>query len=111
MTEFVTRCGPVGDGTRYHKIIFTTDDQKHYEYVQKAARFCVDHMKPQTNADRIRAMTDEELAVKISAFCDVSECRAENGAVCPLIHDCPLDQIGVSWLDWLKQPYGGADHE
>lgn len=67
--------------------------------------------KPQTNADRIRAMTDEELAVKISAFCDVSECRAENGAVCPLIHDCPLDQIGVSWLDWLKQPYGGADHE
>ena len=64
-----------------------------------------------TNADRIRAMTDEELAVQLEAFCETSECRAENGAVCPLIHDCPMDKIGVSWLDWLKQPYGGADHE
>ena len=51
--------------------------------------------KPQTNADRIRAMTDEELAI---------EETAKGG--CP--HDCEtpddLDTDCVRcWLDWLKQ--------
>ena len=52
--------------------------------------------KPQTNADRIRAMTDEDLAEFLNTvnteFCSSvmgkSPCRAEN---------CPC------WLEWLKE--------
>lgn len=51
--------------------------------------------KPTTNADRIRAMTDEELAI---------EETAKGG--CP--HDCETpDDMDTDcvrcWLDWLKQ--------
>ena len=60
--------------------------------------YCVDGpcdcFEPQTNADRIRAMSDEELAKWhkqiIEGYCPVptSECRSE-------CKGC--------WLDWLKQ--------
>lgn len=51
--------------------------------------------KPMTNADRIRVMTDEELAI---------EETAKGG--CP--HDCETpDDMDTDcvrcWLDWLKQ--------
>ena len=48
--------------------------------------------KPQTNADRIRAMSDEELAEAImsGAYCN-SECPPDAGC-----HDC--------CFAWLKQP-------
>lgn len=46
-----------------------------------------------TNADSIRAMTDEELAVLLQNSC----CRPD-GADCPPIDDCEK-----CWLDWLKQ--------
>lgn len=61
--------------------------------------------KPQTNADRIRAMTDDELAV----IC-------EDG--CPPNHECPpikREEIGKKsacqrcWLDWLKQEIKEVD--
>lgn len=52
--------------------------------------------KPQTNADRIRAMTDEELAEWLASFvhCD-----------CPVVHyrGCGSEECDVPWLDWLKQ--------
>lgn len=43
-------------------------------------------IKQQTNADRIRAMTDEELANYIWQLQNTKERRSTNG-----------------WLDWLKQ--------
>ena len=54
--------------------------------------------KPQTNADRIRAMTDEELA-DLFADNDCGYCR---------IHDfCFAKGSAINcedvWLDWLKQ--------
>ena len=56
--------------------------------------------KPQTNADRIRAMTDEELAFLIGNGCPpacVKPCReylsVDGDTNCT---DC--------WLDWLKSP-------
>ena len=58
-----------------------------------------------TNADIIRNMTDEGLAAILSAFCDVSECRAEDGAVCPFYESCPQDSLPATWVSWLKQPY------
>lgn len=59
--------------------------------------------KPMTNADRIRAMNDEELA-DLLAGCDCFYCR---------IHDfCYADgcrrDCDQAWLDWLRQE---ADHE
>ncbi len=49
--------------------------------------------KPITNADRIRAMSDEELAEFMWAGCDnitQEACKSHAGCV-----DC--------WLDWLKE--------
>jgi len=51
--------------------------------------------KPMTNADRIRSMSDEELA---------AEMKEEGG--CP--HDCECPDVMDAdcykcWLDWLKQ--------
>ena len=45
---------------------------------------------PQTNADRIRSMTDEELAEFLYAV-DIREGATDTGG----------------WLDFIKQPYGG----
>lgn len=50
---------------------------------------------PQSNADRIRAMTDEEMAIE----------ETSKGG-CP--HDCEMpDDLDTDcvrcWLDWLKQ--------
>lgn len=55
----------------------------------------IESKKPQTNADRIRAMDDEDLAVEMAA---------KGG--CP--HDCEepenMDTDCVKcWLDWLRQ--------
>ena len=56
--------------------------------------------KPQTNADRIRAMSDEELAEWIAELTDCT--------VYPHTRkDAPCVSIGqtcaASWLEWLKQ--------
>jgi hypothetical protein len=54
------------------------------------------HHHKQTNADRIRAMTEEELA---KLLCDFIGCME-----CPYVRkpeECNGERIG--WLDWLKQ--------
>ena len=48
---------------------------------------------PMTNADKIRAMTDEELR---ESLCSITQCR-----VCP--HE---GWAGCGLLKWLKQPAG-----
>ena len=69
------------------------------------------YYRKKTNADHIRNMTDEELAAILDAFCETSECRTADGAVCPFYSACPHDEnIGCNgtcgiWTDWLKQPY------
>lgn len=52
-----------------------------------------------TNADRIRAMTDEEMA---KWFCDKVSCGCECLALC---RNCGRDDKSCSqaWLNWLKQ--------
>ena len=58
MTEFITR----NYGNKEFEVIIKTDSKEHYKETQDFARKLIDHAKPQTNADRIRSMTDEELA-------------------------------------------------
>ncbi len=48
--------------------------------------------KPQTNADRIRAMSDEELACYLALV----ENRKSGGIV--------FEDTSDKWLKWLKQP-------
>ena len=78
-----------------------------------AALGCANRMvNAMTNADRIRAMTDEELAEWIrngissdacdyceynNGYCDGSPCRGKAEA--------------ETIVNWLQQSYGGADHE
>ena len=52
-----------------------------------------------TNAQHIRSMTDEELEQWLVEWCK----SAEYCYNCPLDY-CPIDN-GMSFLDWLKQPY------
>ena len=59
--------------------------------------------KPQTNADRIRAMTDEELAEwleRIRLYCGNDLC----GRGCPLEEVCySKEDAPIETLDWLKE--------
>lgn len=57
--------------------------------------------KPMTWGDKIRAMSDEELAELISDTMDCSECEhryAGEGKPCHNGYCCP-----DYWLDWLRQ--------
>ena len=53
------------------------------------------HFVQKTNADKIRAMNDEELAKVM-----------ERVLGCPVTGDCKkmLEDCNDCWLDWLKQP-------
>ena len=64
-------------------------------------------MTPATNADHIRSMTDEELAVWLTRWCRA----ADNCGECPLTDNCLQRYVGVTPLDWLKQPYKEAEDE
>lgn len=61
--------------------------------------------KPKTNADRIRAMSDEELAELFHGFCD----NGERCVYCPLYEkSCAGVYSDVpKWLEWLQQPAEG----
>ena len=64
--------------------------------VSKAERELVRRMQKQTNADRIRAMTDEELAeVLRDAQCNTC---AWQGNDCDYADECKAEK-----LEWLKQ--------
>ena len=62
MTEYITR----SYGNNEFEVIIKTDNHDHYKVAEKFARHLVDHNKPMTYADRIRAMTDEELANELA---------------------------------------------
>ena len=59
------------------------------------------YQKPQTNADRIRAMSDEELAEKLGRYLHCGGC--------PIRENCKVDELPCEnvVLEWLKQPAEG----
>ena len=62
-------------------------------------------VKPKTNSDRIRAMTDEELADILYSMCVCSSCGN-----CPIAQFCgDIFRIVDDWLDWLKAPVEESD--
>ena len=71
---------------------------------------CPYRTEPITNADRIRAMSDEELAKILNAFTEYfSECNRSADEVdckdCELNHLCQLHE-GKS-IEWLQRPVEG----
>ena len=60
----------------------------------------VSKRKPQTNADRIRAMTDEELAEYLC-----KTLREAATLIYPNTHYsmADIEELNKDWLDWLKQ--------
>jgi len=58
-----------------------------------------DHLQAQpiTNADRIRTMTDEELAELLVST---------DGDFPPNCEDVPVRKLEAYWLDWMKQEAG-----
>ena len=61
-----------------------------------------------TNADRIRAMSDEELATFISEIADECERNTECNQHC---YGCDIEYcVRESCLKWLQQPAEEADH-
>ena len=62
------------------------------------AHKCPFREEPQTNADRIRSMTDEELAELFHKIC----CPYSIGGKV----DCNIENCGCGncWLTWLKSP-------
>lgn len=97
-TEFNTQ---VGNGE--YRLQFETNNEAHYLLMQSAARQCVDgvHM---TNADRIRSMSNEELAMFL---CDFRSCDADAYICggCKAAQYCRAGHTGT--IDWLQQPPKG----
>lgn len=97
MTEFITR----NHGQKEFEVIIKTDNKDHYKATEDFARKLIDHAKPQTNADRIRAMSDEEL---VELLANISE-NGEYEFFC----DNPKRMIACDNCkrcvkEWLKQP-------
>lgn len=83
-------------GTRYEATF--SDNSECAEFNKK-----VDSM-PMTNADRIRAMSDEELAEYIDAVAEA--CYNAGSEDLPLSNSNPLSNA-YTILEWLKQPAEG----
>ena len=92
MTEFISR----NYGKEGYEIIIKTDSHDHYRATEEFARRLIDHKKPATNAQKIRAMSDEELSKVIrEPFCDKRTREECTTSYCGVCDQCVLD--------WLKQ--------
>ena len=55
-------------------------------------------VKPKTNSDRIREMTDEELSGEISRMAYCTYCPIRCGIF------CTEEECKAKWLSWLRSP-------
>ena len=58
--------------------------------------------KSQTNADRIRSMTDEELANFLDNYFSHWPCK-DDAPIDEETEECLIPSCETCWLDWLKQ--------
>ena len=76
--------------------------QEHFRDITKK-------VEPLTNAQKIRAMTDEELVNFLMRLMGHAQCFAEG--IFPY-HPCPQEQnCKQCGLDWLQQPAEEDDHD
>lgn len=97
-SEFTTHSAPSG-----WELHFRTPKQEDYIAVQDLCRKLIGHGKPPTNADRIRQMSDEELAdfLENDAFekpwCD------PNAEIDPVTKECKRWDCVKCAVAWLQQ--------
>ena len=92
-----------------YRLQFETDNREYYLLMQETARRCVDG-KPVTNADRIRNINDEELAIHLNVGWECSLCKEQiwiNNKFS--LGDCDMNCVGHC-LEWLKKPAEEADN-
>ena len=90
MTEFISR----NYGKEGYEIIIKTDSYEHYRAAEDFARRLIEHSKPKTNADIIRSMSDQGLAMCLYEIGYVGGWYSKKDA-----------------LVWLQQPAEEADNE
>lgn len=86
-------------GSGEYRLQFETDNKEYYLLMQETARRCVDG-KSKTNADRIRAMSDEGLSVWLMRLHTICECCSAKEE-CDTIENDEVCRRGV--LEWLKK--------
>ena len=92
----------VGNGE--YRLQFETDNREYYLLMQSTARRCVDCVS-MTNAQKIRAMSDEELAWELMLWRCEAVARHHG-----ISSEYPDTQKTI--LKWLQQPCGEEDkHE
>ena len=105
MTEFISR----NYGNNAFEVIIKTDSKEHYKATEDFARRLIDHKKPMTNADHIRAMNDSELAAFLAEHDVKMSCQRlyEKG------YTPTATQLSVitttlirTYLGWLQMPTG-----
>ena len=110
MTEFITR----NYGNKEFEVIIKTDSEEHYKETQDFARKLIDHAKPQTNADRIRSMNDEELAEFLTDInpTNCKDCGFSHGWRCQPDRDDYSDfkKCKEGRKRWLQQPAKEIDN-
>ena len=102
-TEFISR----KYGTEGYEVIIKTDDEKCYNASVGFARALIGHEKPKTNADRIRAMSDRELAAFLAGkFTDhETEKAVQKGEVLTATYVSEMAHTWFRvWMQWLQQP-------
>ena len=87
MTEFISR----NYGNEGYEIIIKTDSYEHYRAAEDFARRLSGHSKPETNADIIRSMSDQGLALCLYEIGCVGGWYSKKDA-----------------LEWLQQPAKGG---
>lgn len=90
------------DFDKTDRIWFQTKHGKTVEFV-KAEPPTIKAAPPSTNADRIRARSDEELADAFAAACP----QTKGTNRCCEYYGLGTDGCRACWLDWLQSPAGG----
>ena len=93
MTEFISR----NYGNEGYEIIIKTDSHDHYRATEEFARRLIDHSKPATNTEKIRAIIHD----KLSELLYEEICHLRTAEECSRYDDGDCDQC---ILYWLKQP-------
>ena len=98
MTEFISR----NYGKEGYEIIIKTDSHDHYRATEEFARRLIDHAKPMRNADKIRQMSDEELAKYLYQM--QKNILRYVATVIGYSEEFDFADEAPDLLEWLKQP-------
>ncbi len=79
------------------------------EHCRNCAQNAVDNFKPMTNADRIRNMTNKELADFLASNPVCENCQYHNGLRCEFDNVCVKDFAAAMALEWLRSPVDGKN--